>query len=632
MCGIAGVFYFDGSLPSEAEIAPMLEAIFHRGPDQGGIVIDAACGLGNRRLAIQDLTPSGALPMRHRDLVVAFNGEIYNHPRLRRMIEMDGVRYHSESDTETLLRLYRRDGLNMLYSLRGMFAFALWDASEQRLLLARDRLGEKPLYYYHDDEKIVFASEIKALLHHPGVPRESAFDAHLLALYLGYGYIPAPLTAFRGIKALLPGHMIVVSDRKVVQPQPYWLLPQPARAAATTDEQETHKCQELSEALGEAVKQALISDVPLGAFLSGGLDSSLIVALMTRYQNRTIKTFSIGFSGDDSFDETGYAQQVAMLLGTDHTAFTVSPQAFSLAPLLVWHHDQPFADSSAIPTYLVSQLTRQQVTVALTGDGGDELFAGYERFYAHALVQRMSALPRSLWGGVASAVSHLPEGTGYYNVIKRAGRFARGASLPPALAYFDWVRLFNRDQISTLLGKSAPGEDISGKAFAAFLGQQVDLPDLLRVNMQTYLPDDLLIKTDRSSMAVSLETRAPFLDHWLVEMAATIPANLKLKGSTTKYLLKKIAADFLPAEIIHRQKHGFGVPLGTWLRADMRHVRELLLDRTARERGLFDTSALSRMIEEHASGQRDHGGRLWSLLTLEWWHRLFIDAPILEKP
>ncbi len=385
------MLYFDGTLATDAEIAPMLNVLLHRGPDQGAVIVDGACGLGNRRLAIQDITPNGALPMREGDLTIAFNGEIYNHPRLRRLLEMEGARYRSNSDTETLLKLYRRDGQQMLHSLRGMFAFALWDAPNQRLTVARDRLGEKPLYYYHDERIFVFASEIKSLLAHPAVPRESAFDAHLLALYLGYGYIPAPLTAFKGIKALLPGHVITIEGR-TVKPQQYWTPPHPERSAPLTEALEARKCDELSEALGEAVRQSLISDVPLGAFLSGGLDSSLIVALMRRHQNGTIRTFSIGFAGDDSFDETQYARQVASLLGTEHTAFTVNPQAFDLAPTLVWHHDQPFADSSAIPTYLVSQLTRQQVTVALTGDGGDELFAGYERF---TRTRSCSACPRS---------------------------------------------------------------------------------------------------------------------------------------------------------------------------------------------------------------------------------------------
>ncbi len=601
----------------------MLDRLIHRGPDQGGVAIDGACGLGNRRLAILDTSPAGSLPMREGALTIAYNGEIYNHPRLRQMLEREGMSYRSGSDAETLLKLYRREGLDMLRSLRGMFAFALWDGESRRLLLARDRMGEKPLYYYHDERILVFASEIKALLAHPAVPRESAFDAHLLALYLGYGYIPAPETAFKGIKMLLPGHRIVVSEREVT-PVRYWSPARPAGAQTVTPAVEDQKCEELKDAVGEAVKQALISDVPLGAFLSGGLDSSLIVALMRRHTNGQIKTFSIGFSGDASFDETVYAKRVAEWLETDHTAFTVDPQAVDLAPLLVWHHDQPFADSSAIPTYLVSKLTREHVTVALTGDGGDELFAGYERFYALSLIRKLGALPRSLWSSVAGALNALPEGTGYYNVIKRAGRFARGAALPPALAYFDWIRLFSRDQIAALIN-DAEHADAAGQDFAAQFAAPHELADLLRANMTTYLPDDLLIKTDRSSMAASLETRAPFLDHWLVEMAATIPDNLKLKGATTKYLLKRTAAGLLDDDIIHRQKHGFGVPLGAWLRAEIQPVRDILLDRRARDRGLFDMEIVTRMIDEHAAGKRDHGQRLWSLLTLEWWHRIFID-------
>lgn len=608
----------------------MLDRLIHRGPDQGGVALDGACGLGNRRLAILDLSPAGALPMRDANLTIAYNGEIYNHPRLRRMLEREGMTYRSGSDTETLLKLYRREGLDMLRSLRGMFAFALWDGDTRRLLLARDRMGEKPLYYYHDERVLVFASEIKALLAHPAVPRESAFDARLLALYLGYGYIPAPETAFTGIKMLLPGHRIVVSGHEV-NPVRYWSLTRPAGAQAVTPAVEDQKCDELKEAVGEAVKQALISDVPLGAFLSGGLDSSLIVALMRRHSSRHIKTFSIGFTGDASFDETAYARRVAERLETDHTAFTVDPQAVDLAPLLVWHHDQPFADSSAIPTYLVSKLTREHVTVALTGDGGDELFAGYERFYALSLIRRFGALPRGVWSSVASALGSLPEGTGYYNLIKRAGRFARGAALPPALAYFDWIRLFSRDQIAALTHDTG-NADVAGQDFAAQFAPPHELAALLHANMTTYLPDDLLIKTDRSSMAASLETRAPFLDHWLVEMAATIPDNLKLKGSTTKYLLKRTAEGLLDSDIIHRPKHGFGVPLGAWLRADIQPVREILLNKRARDRGLFDIGVVTQLLDEHAAGKRDHGQRLWSLLTLEWWHRIFIDPSTVSAP
>jgi asparagine synthase (glutamine-hydrolysing) len=632
MCGICGVVYLDGTPARREEVAPMVEMLLHRGPDQGDILVDGVCALGNRRLAIQDLSPDGALPMRSADnrQMIAYNGEIYNHPQIRQTLEADGARYRSNSDTETLLKLYRRYGIEMTRAVRGMFAFALWDQETQTLLVARDRMGEKPLYYYTDGRIFVFASEIKALLAHPAVPRESGLDARTLALYLAYGYVPAPETAFRGIRALPPAHRIEIKPGGAGDPQPYWTLPLPIGREQISPAFEREKSDSLRELIGEAVRQSLISDVPLGAFLSGGLDSSLIVALMRRHSNSNIRTFSIGFEGDASFDETRHARRVADHLDTTHTAFTVAPQALDLLPTLVWHHDQPFADSSAIPTYLVSKLTREHVTVALTGDGGDELFAGYDRFYAMQLIQRLGVMPRPMWNMVARLLGRAGEGTDYYNLVKRARRFAQGAALSPALAYFDFIRLFDS---RLMAGMSPDFGSVASQHFKDVCGgDQIDLARLLHVNMHTYLPDDLLIKTDRSSMAASLETRAPLLDHWLVEMAATIPLNLKLKGSTTKYLLKQIAADLLPPEIVHRPKHGFGVPLGTWLRKDPGQVRETLLSPEARGRGLFHMPTVEQLISDHLSGKRDHGQRLWSLLTLEWWHRLFIDPPTLSRP
>lgn len=632
MCGLCGVLNLDGT-PADARVLErMLETLVHRGPDQGAVCIDGACGLGNRRLAIQDISPAGALPMRADGLTIAFNGEIYNHPSIRQALEAAGVRYRSGSDTESILHLYQRDGLALLQALRGMFAFALWDSRERSLFIARDRLGEKPLYYYHDQAVFVFASEIKALLMHPAVPRQPALaDPAALAMFLGYGAIPAPATAFRGIHMLPPGHYLRLRPGQPMQTAAYWSPPPQAEAQPVSEARTASTAEQVRDALGEAVRQALISDVPLGAFLSGGLDSSLIVALMRRHSNAAIRTFSIGFSGDSSFDETVYARQVAEQLGTEHTTFTVEPQAMALLPTLVWHHDQPFGDSSAIPTYLVSQQTRQQVTVALTGDGGDELFAGYERFYAATLARRLP-LPPPLWKAAAAVLGALPEGTGYYNLVRRLRRFARGAALPPALAYFDWVRLFSPELLAALIPHDTG--DPAGAHFSALAAgpHGATLPALLDANLRSYLPDDLLIKTDRSSMAVSLETRAPFLDHKLVELAASIPVNLRLNGRVTKYILKRAARGLLPDAIIDRPKHGFGVPLGAWLRRDMRLVREVLLDTRTLERGLLNTAAVQRLIDDHASGARDHGQRLWGLLTLEWWYRLFIDPVTLAKP
>lgn len=636
MCGIAGMVYLDGreATPEDvANVEKMTAMLHHRGPDQGAVWARGSAVLGNRRLAILDLSPAGALPMHSHDdrLHLAYNGEIYNHPELRRELEAKGVRFRSDSDAETLLELYRRDadqgeGIDQtLLPLRGMFAFALLD-DERDLIIARDRFGEKPLFYCYNDGQLIFASELKALLIHPAVPRSRTTNISWVADYLQYGYLPAYETAYEHIQVLPPGHVIVVNyhddffgisryagELKNALPRPY--TPAEFSTAVT----------QVRAGLDEAVAQAMISDVPLGAFLSGGLDSSLIVAHMKRHTNAPVKTFSIGFEGDDSFDETAYAEQVARALGTEHTAFRVQPNALDLLPTLVWHHDQPFADSSAIPTYLVSQLTRQHVTVALTGDGGDELFAGYERFYAASLVQKLGFVPRPLWKMAAAALRLLPEETSYRGGIKRARRFADAASKPLGRAYLDWVSIFNDEQIAALTGVRSTKNTDSARDYNT-------VEKLLDYNILNYLPDDLLVKTDRSSMAVSLETRAPFLDPKLADLAASLPLNMKLHGKTTKHVLKEAARGMLPDAIIDRPKHGFGVPLGAWLRKDITPVRDVLLSGEARGRGLLNMEAVENLIREHEDGRRDHGQRLWALLTLEWWHRLFIDPTEIAAP
>jgi asparagine synthase (glutamine-hydrolysing) len=625
MCGLCGVLNLDGAPVDPAVIAAMTATLIHRGPDQGAIFVDGNIGLGNRRLAIQDTSDAGSLPMTDGDLTIAFNGEIYNHPDIRRELEASGARdWRSTGDTETILKLYRAldgDVQRMLNRLRGMFALALWDAGRRRLVLARDRMGEKPLYFYVDGRRLVFASEIKAILAHPDVPRRSAFNGTLLARYLRDGYLQIE-TAFDGIDALQPEQAAVIEADGVFDEDTlfdYWQRP-PAESVRRSEGEWRDAVRDL---LADAVRGCLISDVPLGAFLSGGLDSSLIVALMQKHANANVKTFSIGFAGDASFDETAYAEQVARHLETEHTAFTVEPGALDLLPKLVWHHDQPFADSSAIPTYLVSKLTREHVTVALTGDGGDELFVGYERFYAAALARRMQrVVPRPVWGMGERALAALPEGTGYYDPLKRARRFIKSAAHPIGAAYQDWISVFSREWIDSALTHHHFHHDPPGDS----------LSEIVQYNMQTYLPGDLLVKTDRCSMAASLETRAPFLDHRLVELAVQIPLHLKLKGSVTKYILKEAARGLLPDSIIDRPKHGFGVPIGTWLRRDMAAARDILLSPEARGRGLLNMTAVEGLLSEHAGGKRDHGGRLWALLTLEWWYRLFIDPSELTAP
>lgn len=626
MCGICGLIHFDGKPVTRELLTGMNERLRHRGPDGEGYFIDGAVGLAMRRLKIIDIAGSDQ-PLSNEDgaLALIFNGEIYNYRELRRGLEGRGHRFKTAGDGETITHLYEEYGDGALARLRGMFALALWDGRRGRLLLARDRFGQKPLYYYTDSKVFVFASEIKAILAHPDVPRVSRFqadDRRALAAYLSFGYVPAPETAFAGINMLEPATTVQVDLSGAAQEGRYWQVPHlapPDRSANAAN------CiGGLREELEEAVKLRLVSDVPLGAFLSGGLDSSLIVALMRAHSNAAVKTFSIGFEGDDSFDETPYAERVARHLDTEHTAFRVKPAALSLLPELVWHHDQPFADSSAIPTYLVSKLTREQVTVALTGDGGDELFAGYERFYAAALIQKLSVLPAPALRGAADLLGLLPEGTGYYDPIKRARRFARAASLPLEEAYFDLVRVFDR----ALLAEICPGAGLTSPAMRRYLGagQSHPVASLVEANMRSYLPDDLLIKADRCSMQASLEARAPFLDHELAEFAAVIPFDLKLNGSRTKRILKEAARGLLPDDIIERKKHGFGLPLGAWLRRDMEPARELLLSRRARERNLLKMSVVERLIEEHGSGARDHNRQLWALLTLEQWHRQFADG------
>ena len=627
MCGICGAIHFDSQPVTERLLRQMNNTIIHRGPDGDGFYCDDNVGLAMRRLSIIDLAGSDQ-PLYNEDksIAVVFNGEIFNYRDLRHNLGQKGHTFHTDGDGETIAHLYEEYGMNVPQHMRGQFAFALWDSNEKRLLLARDRFGQKPLYYYHDDNVFVFGSEIKALLEHPSVPCQSAFDdPHMLGLYLGYGYIPAPMTAFKNIKMLEPAHTLSFDIRRgesqtLPHSKSYWLTPEITDRTASSNSDIQPYIDGVREHLREATELRMIADVPLGAFLSGGLDSSLIVALMQQMTNHQVKTFSIGFEGDDSFDETPYAKEVADYLNTDHIPFIVKPDAMNLLEKLVWHHDQPFADSSAIPTFLVSELTRQHVTVALTGDGGDEMFAGYERFYATKLFNRLQAIPRPIWQGMNALIRLLPEGTGYRSLTKRAARFTNAAMQTPIAAYFDLVRLFSSEQIHELT-------DNADKAGEHFQSQVRDgsLSHILEANMRTYLPDDLLIKADRCSMAASLEARAPFLDHKLAEFAAKIPLDLKLKGSTTKYILKEAARGLLPDHIINRKKHGFGVPLGAWLRKDISPVKDILLSPTARQRNLFNMVVVEELIAEHETGKRDHNRQLWTLLTLEQWHCSFMD-------
>ena len=623
MCGICGILALDGAPIPPPLLARMNAQLLHRGPDGAGHLQEPPISFAMRRLQIIDLAGSDQ-PLFNEDgsIALVFNGEIYNYRALRRGLQARGHRLHSAGDGETIVHLYEELGVDALQQLRGMFALALWDRGRGRLLLARDRFGQKPLYYTRAGGFFAFASEIKALLAHPQVPRQSRFQPDApdaLAQYLSYGALAAPATAFQGIHMLEPGSWLQIDRDGQLRQRRYWALD--ALAPPDYSARAQPIAEEVQAKLDEAVKLRMVSDVPLGALLSGGLDSSLIVALMRRHSNGSIKTFSIGFSGDDSFDETGWARRVAESLGTEHHAFRVQPAAMNLLSDLVWHHDQPFADSSAIPTYLVSKLAREHVTVALTGDGGDEHFVGYERFFAASLQRRMAWLPAWLLRAAALPLQRLPEGTSYYNRAARARRFLRAAALPLSEGYFALVRVASAELLAQLCPDAAPVR------FAPQLdrAQPHPIAALVQANMRSYLPDTLLVKADRCSMQASLETRAPFLDHRLAEFAASIPFNLKLRRWRSKHILKLAARDLLPAEVIERRKQGFGIPLGTWLRRDIQPARELLLSQSACQRGLLHIPTVKRLLAQHASGKRDHNRILWALLTLEQWHRRFID-------
>jgi asparagine synthase (glutamine-hydrolysing) len=638
MCGICGWIDLTSgrdSRPVRSELKAMNSTLAHRGPDDSGTMVFGAAALGMTRLSIIDLA-GGHQPMANEteDCWIVFNGEIYNFLDLRGELKARGYRFRTRSDTEVVLHAYEEWGADCVHHLRGMFAFALYDnryskdGSKERplkmprLFLARDRVGKKPLYYYTDGEHLIFGSEIKAILAHPSVCRR--VKKSVLPLYLAYGYVPPSHTFFEDIYELPPAHTLTAQDGEINIGQ-YWKVP--ARRASDSALNERQCIERLRELFEQAVKIRLISDVPLGAFLSGGIDSSAIVAVMSRLMDEPVKTFAIGFSDDPSFNELKYARSVANRFRTDHHEFLVTPTAIELLPRLVWHYDQPFADSSAIPTYLVSKLTREHVTVALTGEGGDELFAGYNRFAAARIADLYRHMPQFLQTCMVDFLSVFPESTKYAGFVQRGRRFVDYASRPLSERYLGWVAIFHNGSIQDLLVDKPDVDPVSHfKTYFDDVHGLEQLDQLLAVNAKTGLPGDLLVKTDRMTMAHSLEARCPFLDQELFDFAAHLPGAFKLRGLTSKYILKKMLAGILPPEIIYRKKHGFGVPVGHWFRNSLKdYVRDLLLCPRALARGYFREESVRRLVEEHQSGKRDHGHRLWALLTFEIWHRVFID-------
>ncbi|MDT7604715.1 MAG: hypothetical protein QOF61_2712 [Acidobacteriota bacterium] len=628
MCGITGIVRRGGRSVDEDVLRRMCEAIRHRGPDDDGFYLGESVGLAMRRLAIIDLA-HGQQPITNEDRTVwiVFNGEIYNYLDLRDRLEKLGHTFRTDSDTEAIVHAYEQYGADCPRYLRGMFAFAIWDERKEELFLARDRVGKKPvLYSLTSTGQFVFGSEFSALLQHPEVSRD--VDETAIHYYLSFMCVPAPLTAYRAIRKLEPGHSLRYTRDGEIKIERYW-EPNFNRKEKWSEEEAGERAVAV---LRDAVRVRLMSEVPLGAFLSGGIDSSAVVALMSEESSAPVKTFSIGFDEQD-FSELHHARRVAEHVGADHHEFIVRPDAMEVLPTLVEHYGEPYADSSAIPTYYVSRETRRHVTVALNGDGGDECFAGYERYAAMRLAETYRRVPASLREGfIRQAINWLPSSELRRSRVRDIKRFTASASLPSVERYLRWVSVFDteaKDDLYTaeFRARMMPhhAADFLSPWFARANGAGVVDAALLADTM-TYLPNDLLVKVDIASMANSLEARAPFLDHHVIEFAASLPEELKLRGRTTKYLLKKVLRKLLPAENLDRRKQGFGVPIGHWFRGEMQpFLRETLLSEKSLRRGLFKPEAVRRLVEEHTTGQRDHAHRLWTLLMLELWFARFID-------
>jgi asparagine synthase (glutamine-hydrolysing) len=632
MCGICGKLYHEGDRKVDKELVHRMASLLnHRGPDDEGVYVKDNAGLGHKRLSIIDLSPAGHQPMSNEDgsIWIVFNGEIYNYIGLREELQKKGHTFVSHTDTETILHLYEDKGVECVHDLRGMFAFAIWDERRHRLFLARDRAGKKPLVYAHTKEALLFASEIKSLLIDPSVDQQ--LDYRALHHYLTYQYVPSPRTIFTGIKKLPPAHMLICEGGNL-HVKRYWTVSyQPKLHLSSVGEYG----EQFLELFQEAVKIRLRSDVPLGAFLSGGIDSSLVVAMMSRLMNQPVKTFSIGFE-EEAYDELPYARRIAEKYETDHHEFTVKPDAVAILPKIVWHYNEPFADSSAIPTYYVSKMTRDFVTVALNGDGGDESFAGYERYLADKLAGYYRCVPRFLREGVIrKAIALLPNSTNRRNFIRRLKRFVNGISEIPERRYVRWICFFDNEMKRDLytpsfteLTRDVDSVDLTVKWYEKSDGEHF-LDKTLFVDVMSYLPEDLLVKVDIASMAHSLEARSPFLDHKVMEFAASLPADLKLRGVETKYLLKHTLSDLVPHDLLQRRKMGFGVPLDVWFRNDLKEMTyDLLLSKKSVERGYFKRDAVQKMLDEHVSKRYDHSYRIWALLFLELWHTMFIDGEI----
>lgn len=627
MCGITGYVNANGSAVDRVVLERMNHAILHRGPDEDGFYVNENTGLAMRRLSIIDLA-SGQQPIHNADKTkwLVFNGEIYNYQSLRDDLIARGHELYTKSDTEAVLHLYDEFGADCLQYLRGMFAFAIWDEREKSLFLARDRVGKKPLLYSHQSNgDLIFGSEFQALLQHPLVSRE--VDLEAIDSYLSYLCVPAPQTAFKAIRKLEPGHWLKWKDGQV-ETKRYW-LPDFSNKIKISEEE---AIEETTRILRESTRLRMISEVPLGAFLSGGVDSSTVVALMAQESSTPVKTFSIGFEEQD-FSELKYARRVAEHVGAEYHEFIVRPNALEILPTLVEHYGEPYADSSAIPTYYVSKETRKHVTVALNGDGGDESFAGYERYMAMEIAEVYRRIPRVLRKAfIEGPVNLLPTSELKKTRVRDVQRFFTSANEDRESRYFRWMSTF-KPALKPELYTSDFAHAVADTDASEFLDQWFArangsgiLDATLLTDQMTYLPNDLLVKVDIASMANSLEARSPFLDHHLIEFAASLPESLKMNRFRTKSLLKKVAARLVPREVIYRRKMGFGVPVGRWLRGEMKDfLRDVLLSDRALNRGVIRAEKIRQYVDEHIDGKFDHSFQVWTLLMLELWFQRFID-------
>ena len=620
MCGIAG--YAGPHPPDEADLRRMCDTLVHRGPDEDGYVVGSAVALGMRRLAIIDVA-TGHQPVYNEDqsVGVVFNGEIYNFPELRGWLEARGHRFGTATDTESIVHLYEEHQERWVEYLRGMLAFALWDEPRSRLLLARDRAGKKPLHYRLTSDGIWFASELKALLVDESFPRR--VDPSALHRYLTYGYVPAPGSMVDGIAKVPPAHTLSWHEGAVAQRR-YWSLSYKPKARIG----EAEAVAQAREAILEATRIRLVSERPLGAFLSGGVDSSLVVAAMAEQCAGPVRTFTIGFD-EARFDERPYARAVAERFSTDHEELVVTPNIAELLPKLTWHYDEPFADSSAIPSFYLAQMARRQVVVALNGDGGDESFGGYERYIAQRLASRINV------GGPLArvgqkAVAALPEGQ-HRSSMRRVRRFLAFSLTPPGTRYAEVMAAFTNAVKTALysdeMQEAVAGDDAYDVLAEAFATSGAEEPEeaAMDVDVRTYLPGDLLVKMDIATMANSLEARSPLLDHHVMEFAASLPASMKIRGRSGKWLLKQVGRGWLPDAVLDRPKMGFGVPVAAWLRNELRDLaHDALCDTTARGRPYFEAATVDRLLDEHEAGV-DHSRKIWALLCFELWHRMFID-------